>query len=142
METSAASATTTTVTTATVTTATVTTATVNTAIYTTAKYTSEKKYLLQQPPQQHQIQYIVRLYLVTDETYPALSKDRRCSFKISLNGEPQTIFINRGAAEGLVGGGGAAQGLVGGDDQLLGSVTLECGDNITAPTLEIQTIMY
>ena len=52
----------------------------------------------------------------------------------------QGFVGGRGAAQGLVGGGGAAQGLVGGDDELLGNVTLECGgNNITAPTLDIQT---
>ncbi len=179
--------------------------------------------------QQQQQQYIIRLYLVTNETYPALSNDRRCVFKISLNGKPQTInngtptggsavqglFGRGGAAQGLFGGGGAAQGLfggesaaqglfggggaaqgaaqglfggvsavqglfggggaaqsvfgggsaaqglfggggaaqgvfggggaalgfvaIGGDDQLLGSVTLECDANIIAPTLDIQS---
>ncbi len=45
-----------------------------------------------------------------------------------------------GVAQGFIHGGGAAQGLVGRDNQLLGSVTLECGgNNITAPKLDIQT---
>ncbi len=149
-------------------------------------------------PQQQR--YLISLYLVTDETYPVLSRGWRCIFKIGLNGKPQKIrgFFGGqdqiivgggGAAQGLVGGGGAAQGLVGGggaaqglvgdggasqslfggggasqglvgggdasqgvvggggaaqgfvggDGQLLGSVTLNCGVNITAPTLYIQT---
>ncbi len=44
------------------------------------------------------------LYLVTDET---LSRDKRCVFKISLNGKPQ--IINHFEVKGFVGGGGAAQ---------------------------------
>ncbi len=31
------------------------------------------------------------LYLVTDETYPVLSRDWSCRFNISLNAKPQTI---------------------------------------------------
>ncbi len=55
-------------------------------------------------------------------------------------GAAQGLVGGGGAAQGFVRGRGAAQGLVGGDDQLLGSVTLECGgDNITAPKLDIQT---
>ncbi len=87
------------------------------------------------PSQRQQIQYIVRLYSVTDAAYPLLSKDWRCRFEISLNSsDPQTICISNGTPEG-----GAARRSVGGDDQLFGSVTLDCGSNITAPILHIQT---
>ncbi len=60
-------------------------------------------------------------------------------------GASQGLLVGLGSASqglSLVGGegrGGASQDLVGGDDQLLGSVTLDCGANITAPTLDIQT---
>ncbi len=106
-----------------------------------------------------QQQYLTCLYLVTHETYPALSRDWRCVFKISLNEKPQTYTLLRrivnaevaaaveapgfigggGTAQIIVSGGGAAQGLVGRDDQLLGSVILDYGSNITAPVLDIQT---
>ncbi len=99
------------------------------------------QYFLPPPPPQgtQQQQYLISLYLVTDATYPALSKDWSCGFIISLNAEPRTInhgtpgwgYIAQGpidgesaaqglhvgvggAAQGFVGGGGAAQGFVGG----------------------------
>ncbi len=54
-------------------------------------------------------------------------------------GAAQCLVGGGGASQGLVGGGGASQGLVGGGDQLLGSVILDYGGNITAPVLDIQT---
>ncbi len=84
-------------------------------------------------------------------------------YSVSLNEKPQTIdpytshwgslvsagvaatveapgFVGGGStAQIIIGGRGAAQRLVGRDDQLLGSVTLEYGGNITAPVLDIQT---
>ncbi len=70
--------------------------------------------------------------MVNDEIYPALSEDWNCHFRISLS--PETISIFQDELERVV-----ALGYVGGDDQLLGSVTLECDSNITAPTLDIGT---
>ncbi len=63
---------------------------------------------------------------MVDETYPVLSKGWSCKF---LN--DRTINISHGTPED--------PDFVGGDDQLLGSVTLVCGRNITAPTLRIRT---
>ena len=53
-------------------------------------------------------------------------------------GAAQGFVGGEGAAQDFVGGGGASQGFVSGDGQLLGSVTLECGGNITAPKLRIR----
>ncbi len=64
---------------------------------------------------------------MVDETYPVLSKGWSCKFKISLSGSNQTISISHGTPED--------PDFVGGDDQLLGSVTLECDSYITDPTL-------
>ncbi len=67
------------------------------------------------------------LYSESDEF-----RNRICQFKISLNNsETQTIYG--------IPLGGARQHSSSGDDQLLGSVTLECDANITAPILHIQT---
>ncbi len=79
------------------------------------------------------IESLIRLYSVTDETYHLLSEDWGCEFKISLNNTSMNInSIFFGTPEGDL-----TLDSVGGDDQLLGSVTLESGDNITAPTLTI-----
>ncbi len=79
--------------------------------------------------------YIITLHSMVDETYPVLSKGWSCEFKIYLgSGSNQTISIIHGTPLG-----DAALGSIGGDDQLLGSVTLECDSNITAPTLYIET---
>ncbi len=73
------------------------------------------------------IQYIISLYSEIDEF-----RNWRCRFKISLNNS-ETQTINGTPV------GGARQHSSGGDDQLLRSVTFECGRNITDPILHIQT---
>ncbi len=71
------------------------------------------------------LKYIISLY--------SEFRNRGCRFKISLNNsDTQTInSIPAGSALLRPSGGG---------DQLLGSVALECGANITAPILHIETI--
>ncbi len=76
--------------------------------------------------------YIITLHSMVDETYPVLSTGWSSELKIYLSGSIQTISISHGTP--------AALGSIGGGDQLLGSVTLDCDSNITAPTLAI-TIM-
>ncbi len=75
---------------------------------------------------------MIRLYLASNEV---LNRwwPWDCEFELSLNSRPETISLFSGTPLG-----GAALDSVGGDDQLLGSVTLECGANITAPTLRIR----
>ncbi len=68
-----------------------------------------------------QYNIMISFHSVTDETYPALSKDWSCGFNISLNNTvPQTITVIDGREDKLV--------------------AFKCGDYVTAPILYIRTV--